>query len=90
MSWKLLSTVWNVVVFGSNTAAWVSSVLFGNAFVSVDDHVSTRPSASAAAEIAMCGHAITGPQDPKLARDRADPRATPLAGIARMPPPGGA
>jgi hypothetical protein len=48
MSWKLLSTVWNVPDAGSNNAACESSVLLGNAFVSVDDHESTRPSATRA------------------------------------------
>src|SRR6185436_17132309 len=64
MSWKLLSTVWNVPVLGLNTAACVSSVLLGKSLTSVDDQVSTRPSASCATEIAMCGQAITDPQDP--------------------------
>src|SRR2546422_5124334 len=64
MSWKVLSVVWNVPALGSYTAEWVSSLSLGNAFVSVEDHVSTRPSASAAVLIAMCGHAITPPHAP--------------------------
>ena len=70
MSWKLLSTVWNVSAVGSNTAACVSSRSFGNESVSVDDHVSTRPSGIDAAVIAMCGHAITGLPRSELGRVR--------------------
>ncbi len=44
----------------------MNSRLLGNSFVSVDDHESTRPSGRLAALIAMCGHAITGPQDPSV------------------------
>ena len=39
-------------------------MLLGKAFVSVEDQLSTRPSASVAMLIGMCGQAITGPQDP--------------------------
>ena len=43
MSWKLLSVLMNWPVCGSNTDECVNSRLAGNALVSVDDQVSTRP-----------------------------------------------
>src|SRR4029434_10627726 len=88
MSWKVLSTVRNVSAVGSKTAEYVYSRSAGNESVCVDAQVSTRPSGSDAAEMATCGHAITGPHEPSIAASGGPP-SWPSIGIARFPPPGG-
>src|SRR5262249_50666259 len=89
MSWKLLSAVWNAPVAGSYNAARLHSwVSVRKSFVSFDDQVNTRPSASAAALIAMCGHAITAPQEPSVRGSGAGAGGrTPSAGIGRIASP---
>ncbi|TMA30322.1 MAG: hypothetical protein E6J87_18540 [Deltaproteobacteria bacterium] len=89
MSWKLLSTVWNAPVAGSYSAARLSSrSLLRKSFASFDDQVSTRPSASSAALIAMCGQGITGPHEPSLrGSGEGAGSSCPSGGIRRSAPP---